>query len=83
MLTQKDRLLCFGSELIISLCEEHNVEVVITQPGEHSQDLEPETIQEILEIVSRLVERLGASQSSNNRMLADTLSELIKHLPSP
>ena len=46
VLTHKDRLLRFGSELIFALCEIQNIEIVIINKGEppsFEEELAPKT----------------------------------------
>lgn len=68
VLTHKDRLLRFGSELIFTLCEINQVEVVIMNKcGEIS--FEEELAQDVLEIITVFSARLYGSRSHKNRKL--------------
>jgi putative resolvase len=72
VLTHKDRLLRFGSELIFSLCEEFGIEVVImnkSSPG----NFEEELVQDVLEIITVFSSRLYGSRSRKNKKLLDAL----------
>lgn len=75
VMTNKDRLLRFGSELIFSLCEIFNVEVVIINQGEQSLGFEEELAQDVLEIITVFSARLYGSRSHKNRKLLKRLRE--------
>ncbi len=51
ILTHKDRLLRFGAELIFSLCEAQNIEVVIINRGDQPS-FEEELASDVLEIIT-------------------------------
>lgn len=51
VLTHKDRLLRFGSELIFALCEIQNIEIVIINKGE-PPGFEEELAQDVIEIIT-------------------------------
>jgi putative resolvase len=63
VLTHKDRLLRFGSELVFALCEVNSVEVVIINPGEQPLSFEEELAQDVLEIITVFSARLYGSRS--------------------
>ena len=66
VITFKDRLLRFGSELIFQLCELHNTEVVIL--GESSpKSFEAELTQDFIELVTVFSARLYGKRSAENR----------------
>ena len=75
VLTNKDRLLRFGSELIFSLCEMLHVEVVIINQGEQPLGYEEELAQDVLEIITVFSARLYGSRSHKNRKLMESLRE--------
>ena len=50
VLTHKDRLLRFGAELIFSICEAKNVEVIIINQGDEAPSFEEELAKDVLEI---------------------------------
>ena len=54
VLTTKDRLLRFGSELVFSLCELQGIEIVIIHKGE-PPSFEEELATDVLEILRCLV----------------------------
>lgn len=80
VLTNKDRLLRFGSELIFSLCEAYNTEVVIINQGEQPLRYEEELAQDVLEIITVFSARLYGSRSHKNRKLVETLREVAEQL---
>ena len=63
VLTHRDRLLCFGSELIFALCELQNIEVVIINKGEQTT-FEEELAKDVIEIITVFSARLYASRST-------------------
>lgn len=80
VLTNKDRLLRFGSELIFSLCETFNTEVVLINQGEQPPSDEEELAQDVLEIITVFSARLYGSRSHKNRKLVETLREVAEQL---
>ena len=80
VLTNKDRLLRLGSELIFSLCEAYNTEVVIINQGEQPLSFEEELAQDVLEIITVFSARLYGSRSHKNRKLVETLREVAEQL---
>lgn len=57
VITHKDRLLRFGAELIFSICEIQNVEVVIINKGEEAS-FEEDLAKDVLEIITVFSARL-------------------------
>lgn len=76
VLTHKDRLLRFGAELIFTLCEARNVEVVIINQGEELC-FEEELAQDVLEIITVFSARLYGSRSRKNQKLVAAAKVLI------
>lgn len=72
VLTHKDRLLRFGSELVFTLCELQGIEIVIIHKGERPS-FEVELAEDILEIITVFSARLYGSRSHKNRKLLQTL----------
>ena len=68
VLTHKDRLLRFGAKLIFTLCEIHNIEVVIINQG-GNLSFEEDLAQDVLEIITVFSARLYGSRSSKNTKL--------------
>lgn len=80
VLTNKDRLVRFGSELIFSLCETFNTEVVLINQGEQPLSFEEELGQDVLEIISVFSARLYGGRSHKNRKLVESLREVAEQL---
>jgi len=70
-----DRLLRFGSEIIFSLCEQFDIEVVIINKGEKTVNFEEELVQDVLEIITVFSARLYGSRSHKNKNLIEALKE--------
>lgn len=76
VLTHKDRLLRFGAELVFSVCEAKNVEVVIiNQGGERS--FEEELAGDVLEIVTVFSARMYGAESHKNKKLIEGVREAV------
>jgi predicted site-specific integrase-resolvase len=80
VLTHKDRLLRFGSELVFALCEAYNTEIVIINYGQQPLSFEEELTQDVLEIITVFSARLYGSRSHKNRKLIESLREAAKEL---
>ena len=74
VLTHKDRLLRFGSELVFSLCEEFGIEVVIMNKSEETR-FEDDLVQDVLEIITVFSARLYGARSRKNQRLLQSLKE--------
>jgi predicted site-specific integrase-resolvase len=72
VLTHKDRLLRFGSELVFALCEHFGTEVIIINASEDAS-FEEELVQDVLEIITVFSARLYGSRSHKNKQLLDIL----------
>jgi len=79
VLTHRDRLLRFGSELIFSLCEQFGVEVVIINASENSS-FEDDLVQDVLEIITVFSARLYGSRSKKNKKLLESLKDAAESL---
>ncbi|MEG3837357.1 MULTISPECIES: IS607 family transposase [unclassified Microcoleus] len=77
VITHKDRLLRFGSELIFSLCEYHEVEVVILNKKEDTT-FEEDLASDVLEIITVFSARLYGSRSSPNKKLIEKLAKSLQ-----
>ena len=76
ILTHKDRLLRFGTELVFSVCEAKNVEVVIiNQGGERS--FEEELASDVLEIVTVFSARMYGARSHRNKKLIEGVTKAV------
>lgn len=76
VLTHKDRLLRFGAELIFSLCEAKEIEIVIINKGEQPS-FEEELAQDVLEIITVFSARLYGSRSRKNKKLVTNLKKAV------
>ncbi|MDJ0678433.1 MAG: IS607 family transposase [Xenococcaceae cyanobacterium MO_167.B52] len=70
VLTTKDRLLRFGSELVFSICELYGVEIVILNKDPDSSP-EEELVKDVLEIITVFSAKLHSMKSRKN-VLKDT-----------
>lgn len=69
-MTHKDRLLRFGAEIIFTLCEAKNIEVILINQGEEVS-FEEELAQDVLEIITVFSARLYGSRSHKNQKLVE------------
>lgn len=76
VITHKDRLLRFGSELVFSLCEEMNTEVVIINQGTETS-FEEELAKDVLEIITVFSARLYGARSRKNQKLIEGMREAV------
>lgn len=76
VLTHKDRLLRFGAELIFTLCEIHQVEVVIINQGE-DLSFEEDLAKDVLEIITVFSARLYGARSHKNRKMLENMSKML------
>lgn len=78
VLTHKDRLLRFGAELIFTICEEKNIDVIIINQGDEST-FEEELAKDVLEIITVFSAKLYGSRSHKNQKLLKKLTEVTKN----
>lgn len=79
VLTHKDRLLRFGSELILSLCEHFGCEVVIINRTEDAS-FEEDLATDVLEIITVFAARLYGSRSHKNKKIVEELRSISEKL---
>lgn len=79
VLTHRDRLLRFGSELIFSLCEHFGTEVVIINATSLAE-FEEEMAEDILEIITIFSARLYGSRNDKNYEIIKKLKEIAQEL---
>jgi putative resolvase len=79
VLTHKDRLLRFGSELIFSLCEHFGTEIVIINRTEDAS-FEEDLAQDVLEIITVFSARLYGSRSHKNQQIVTELKAIAQKL---
>lgn len=77
VLTHKDRLLRFGAELVFSICEAKNVEVVIINKGEENVNYEEELAKDVLEIITVFSARLYGRRSNKNKKLLEEMDRVV------
>ena len=78
VLTHKDRLLRFGAELVFSICEAKEVEVIIINKGEENIKFEEELAKDVLEIITVFSSRLYGSGSKKNKKLLEEMQEVVE-----
>ena len=74
VVTHKDRLLRFGSELIFSICSHVGCEVVVINSSEESS-YEEDLTRDVLEIITVFSARLYGSRSHKNKKIVQKLKE--------
>lgn len=79
VLTHKDRLLRFGSEIIFSLCENFNVEVNIINKSAEST-FEEDLATDVLEIITVFSSRLYGSRSHKNKQIVEKLQQVANEI---
>jgi putative resolvase len=79
ILTHKDRLLRFGSDLIFTLCEHFGTEVIIINRSDDST-YEEDLASDVLEIITVFSARLYGSRSHKNKKIVEELKEVAKQL---
>lgn len=82
VLTDKDRLLRFGTELIFSLCEQFNIEVVVINATPETS-CEDDLTADVLEILTVFSARMYGARSRRNRELIARLTEAIPEQEIP
>jgi len=82
VLTNKDRLLRFGSELIFSLCEAKQIEIVLIHQSEELS-FEQELAQDVLEIITVFSAKLYGARSHKNKKLVDAAKLLTETACTP
>lgn len=82
VLTHRDRLLRFGAELVFSICEAKEVEVVILNKGEDAT-FEEDLATDVLEIITVFSARLYGSRSRKNQKLLDGIKKAVDEAALP
>ena len=75
VLSHKDRLLRFGSDLIFYLCEQFGTEVIIINRSKDST-FEEDLAKDVLEIITVFSARLYGSRSHKNKQIVQQLREV-------
>ncbi len=76
VITHRDRLLRFGAELIFSICEAKDVEVIVINKGEN-RTFEEDLAQDVLEIITVFSARMYGARSHKNQKMLDKLKEAV------
>ena len=79
VITHKDRLLRFGSELIFSICEHFGVEILIINKTEDCS-VEEDLAKDVMDIVMVFSARMYGSRSHNNKKIVEKLKEIANDL---
>lgn len=82
VLTHKDRLLRFGSEIVFSLCENYGTEVVILNKGETPATFEEELVSDILDMITVFSARLYGTRSHKNKIVIKKLKDAAEAISS-
>ncbi len=77
VLTHKDRLLRFGAELVFSICEAKEVEVILINKGDENVRFEEELVKDVLEIITVFSARLYGSRSRKNKKLLEQMQAVV------
>lgn len=78
VVTHKDRLLRFGSELVFAMCEEFETEVVIVNKSPEETNFEQELVTDIIELVTVFSARLYGARSHKNKKLLDNVAKAVE-----
>jgi predicted site-specific integrase-resolvase len=78
VLTHKDRLLRFGSELVFAMCEEFETEVVIVNKSNEELTFEQELVTDMIELITVFSARLYGSRSHKNKKLLDNVAKAVQ-----
>lgn len=79
VLSHKDRLLRFGSDLVFMLCENFGTEVVIINRSADST-FEEDLTADVLEIITVFSARLYGSRSHKNKKIVNELQKVAKQI---
>ncbi|OIQ69800.1 hypothetical protein GALL_485950 [mine drainage metagenome] len=78
VITHKDRLLRFGAELVFSICEAKDVEVLIINKGVDTS-FEEDLAKDVLEIITVFSARLYGSRSHKNQKLRNGVKQAVEN----
>ena len=82
VMTHQDRLLRFGAELVLAICEAKKVEVLIMNKGEDTT-FEEDLAQDVLEIITVFSARLYGSRSHKNKKMIDQMKKAVEDADRP
>ncbi|MCC6447543.1 MAG: IS607 family transposase [Chitinophagaceae bacterium] len=78
VLTHKDRLLRFGSEIIFKLCQENDIEVCIINRDEEKTDDNKEFVNDVLEVITHFSSVLYGKRSHKNKHILEQNKKLFE-----
>jgi len=78
VITHKDRLLRFGSELVFAMCEEFDTEVVIVNKSIEETTFEIELATDMIELITVFSARLYGARSQKNKRLIDSVAKAVE-----
>ena len=78
VVTHKDRLLRFDSELVFAMCEEYETEVVIINKSAEEITFEQELVTDMIELITVFSARLYGSRSRKNKKLLDNVAKAVQ-----
>lgn len=76
VLTHKDRLLCFGADIIFRICELKGIEVVIINKGEQPS-FEEELTRDVMEIMTVFCAKLYGRRSHKSKKMAEKIENIV------
>lgn len=79
VMTNRDRLLRFGADLVFALCENFGTEVIILNAAS-IEDLEDDIAEDILEIITVFSARLYGTRNDRNQKIIDKLMDIAREL---
>lgn len=80
VVTHKDRLLRFGSELVFAMCEEFECEVVIVNKSPDELSFDQELVQDMIELIQVFSARLYGARSHKNKKLIDGIAKAVEEI---
>lgn len=79
VMTNRDRLLRFGVDLVFALCENFQTEVIIMNINS-LEDFEDDIAEDILEIITVFSARLYGAHNDKNQKIVDKLMDIAREL---
>jgi len=76
VVTHKDRLLRFGAELVFTVCELKQVEVIILNQGEDTS-FEEDLAKDVIEIITVFSARLYGARSRKNKRIIEAIEKAV------
>lgn len=69
VLTHKDRLLRFGSDMLMRICEMNDIRVTLVNEDDTAPSRETELVKDVIELMTVFSARLYGSRSKRNKAL--------------